>query len=68
MMRKKYTFDFFIETFGDKFIFNESTPDPYGLKGNIFYQIKSMEYGLANLPKEFSCLKVVQIFTLNQKH
>ena len=55
--KKNTLFIFLLKALGVKFIFNESTSDPYGLKGNIFYQIKSMEYGLANLPKEFFLFK-----------
>ena len=40
-----------------KLIFNESIDDPYNLKGNIFYQIKSMEYGLEQVPKTYFLFK-----------
>ena len=53
MMRKNTLFIFLLKALGVKFIFNESTSDPYGLKGNIFYQIKSMEYGLIIFQKFF---------------
>ena len=49
--KKNKFFILFLKLLGVKLIFNEQTKDPYGLHGNIYYQIKSMEYGLENIPE-----------------
>lgn len=55
--KKNILFICFLKLLGVKFIFNESTIDPYNLTGNIYYQIKSMEYGLSVIPENYFVFK-----------
>ncbi len=55
--KKNKLFISLLKLLGVKFIFNESIEDPYNLEGNIFYQIKSMEYGLEQVPETYFLFK-----------